>query len=174
MIKRAIILFNLGGPDNPSAVQPFLYNLFKDPSIIDLPSILRVPLAKVISIRRAKVAKKIYAHLGGKSPLLDLTREQAEALKISINNRYPDNEIEIFLCMRYWHPMSPETVAQVQAYDPEEIVLLPLYPQFSITTTGSSFSDWKKRALEMGYKSLRILSVVTPHKKNGQKLKQIY
>ena len=82
--------------------------------------------------------------------MLDLTREQAEALKISITNRFPDDELEIFLCMRYWHPMSLETVAQVKAFDPEEILLLPLYPQFSVTTTGSSFSDWRKRALEMG------------------------
>ena len=150
MIKRAIILFNLGGPDNPSAIQPFLYNLFRDPSIINLPSILRVPLAKIISIRRAKVAKEIYAYLGGKSPLLDSTREQAEALKTSINNQYPNDKIKIFLCMRYWHPMSSETVAQVKAFDPEEIVLLPLYPQYSVTTTGSSFADWRKRALEIG------------------------
>ncbi len=150
MAKRAIVLFNLGGPDSPEAVQPFLNNLFKDPAIIGLPGLVRIPLAKLISTRRAPVAKEIYAHLGGKSPLLPLTQEQSNALAVSLTQDNPNNIYRVFIAMRYWHPFSEETVQDVKEFDPDEILLLPLYPQFSTTTTGSSLTDWKKAARQAG------------------------
>ena len=150
MVKRAIILFNLGGPDATISIEPFLFNLFKDPAIINLPNVFRIPLAKIISKRRAKVAEKIYAHLGGKSPLLKLTLKQAVELEISLTEYFAQDEVRVFPCMRYWHPMSSRIVLEVKAFDPNEILLLPLYPQFSTTTTGSSFADWKKTALKFG------------------------
>ena len=141
MVKRAIVLFNLGGPDGPEAVQPFLFNLFNDPAIISLPNPLRWLIAKLISKRRAPIAQKIYAEIGGKSPLLDLTRDQADALE----NNLEDGS-KVFIAMRYWHPMSDSTALAVKNFNPEEIILLPLYPQFSITTTGSSLQDWHRAA----------------------------
>ncbi len=141
---------NLGGPDSPEAVQPFLNNLFRDPAIISLPSILRVPLAKFISIRRAPIARKIYNHLGGSSPLLRLTQEQAVALGKALDEQDPQHCYRVFISMRYWHPLSEETVSAVQSFDPDEILLLPLYPQYSTATSGSSFIDWEKSAAKLG------------------------
>ena len=143
--KRAVVLFNLGGPDEPSAIQPFLFNLFNDPAIISLPQPLRWCLAKLISKRRSPVAQKIYAEIGGRSPLLDLTREQAAAPEDQLGA-----ETEVFISMRYWHPLSASTARAVKNYDPDEIILLPLYPQFSTTTTGSSLEDWHRAAREIG------------------------
>jgi len=143
--KRAVVLFNLGGPDEPSAIQPFLFNLFNDPAIINLPQPLRWFLAKLISKRRAPIAQKIYAKIGGRSPLLDLTREQAAALEDQLGT-----ETEVFISMRYWHPLSASTAKAVKNYDPDEIILLPLYPQFSASTTGSSLEDWHRAAREIG------------------------
>ncbi len=145
MPKRAVVLFNLGGPDEPAAIQPFLFNLFSDPAIISLPQPLRWFLAKLITKRRTPVAEKIYAEIGGKSPLLDLTREQATALEDRLGE-----EAEVFISMRYWHPMSTSTAKAVKNYDPDEIILLPLYPQFSTTTTGSSLADWHRAARDIG------------------------
>lgn len=146
-MRTAVVLFNLGGPDRPESVQPFLFNLFQDPAIISLPQPFRWLLAKLISGRRAPVAKEIYAHLGGKSPLLDLTNAQARALEKSCADV---GEVRAFVCMRYWHPMSGETAREVAAFKPDRIVLLPLYPQFSTTTTGSSFKDWYRAAKNAG------------------------
>jgi ferrochelatase len=145
MSKRAVVLFNLGGPDGPDAVRPFLFNLFSDPAIIGLPQPLRWLVAKMISARRAPVARAIYGHIGGKSPLLDLTRAQAEALERELGG-----ETRVFIAMRYWHPLSDETARAVKAYQPDEVVLLPLYPQYSTTTTGSSVADWHRAARAAG------------------------
>jgi ferrochelatase len=144
MRRIAVVLFNLGGPDGPDAVQPFLFNLFNDPAIIGLPNPLRWLVAKLISTRRAPVAREIYAHLGGGSPLLGLTREQATALEAALAGG--DDAVKAFVCMRYWHPMSDAVAAEVKAYNPDEIVLLPLYPQFSTTTSASSLKDWRRAA----------------------------
>ena len=141
MVKRAIVLFNLGGPDGPEAVQPFLFNLFNDPAIISLPNPFRWLIAKIISKRRAPIAQKIYAEIGGRSPLLDVTQDQANALEEKLGE-----ETKVFITMRYWHPMSASTALAVKNFDPDEIILLPLYPQFSVTTTGSSFQDWHQAA----------------------------
>jgi ferrochelatase len=148
MRRVAVVLFNLGGPDGPDAVKPFLFNLFNDPAIIGLPNPLRWLVAKLISTRRAPVAREIYAHLGGGSPLLGLTREQATALEAALTGG--DDEFKAFVCMRYWHPMSDAVAAEVKVYKPDEIVLLPLYPQFSTTTSASSLKDWRRAAAAAG------------------------
>src|ERR1051325_9796348 len=136
MARRAVVLMNLGGPDSPAAVRPFLYNLFSDPAIIDLRRLLRHPLAWLIARQRSRIASEIYAHLGGGSPLLANTEAQARALEAALGPEY-----RCFIAMRYWHPQTEETVAAVAAWRPDEIVLLPLYPQFSTTTAGSSRSE---------------------------------
>jgi ferrochelatase len=146
-LKKAIVLFNLGGPDGADAVQPFLFNLFNDPAIIGLPNPLRWLIAKFIAKRRAPIAQEIYGEIGGKSPLLDLTREQAVALEKHLND-----DTRVFICMRYWHPMSNSTALAVKNFDPDEIILLPLYPQFSVTTTGSSLQDWHRAAKKIDLK----------------------
>ncbi len=147
MSKLAVVLFNLGGPDRPQSVKPFLFNLFNDPAIIGAPQPIRWLLARWISGRRAPVARAIYAHIGGKSPLLQITGEQAAALERLLGTA---GEAKVFVAMRYWHPMSDEVAAAVRAFDPDEIVLLPLYPQYSTTTSGSSLGDWRRAAAAAG------------------------
>lgn len=150
-MKLAIVLFNLGGPDSPEAIEPFLFNLFNDKAIIGAPQPIRWMLARYISSKRAPVAEEIYSHLGGKSPLLKLTEEQGEALKASVSREMGQTvEVETFTCMRYWRPMSDECAAQVKNFDPDQVVLLPLYPQFSTTTSESSLKDWDKAAKKVG------------------------
>ncbi len=141
--KTAIILFNLGGPDATESVEPFLRNLFSDPAIIRLPECVRLPLAKFIARRRAPVATAIYDEMGGASPILKETKKQQRALTAALKE---SGNVKLFHCMRYWHPMSEEVVAKVKKYKPDHIILLPLYPQFSTTTTGSSFTDWEAEA----------------------------
>ncbi len=141
MARIAIVLFNLGGPDRPESIKPFLFNLFNDAAIISLPQPIRWCLARLISWRRARIASKIYAQLGGKSPLLELTEAQANALQKELNDL---GVVKVFICMRYWHPMSEEIVKKVIHFAPDRIVLMPLYPQYSSTTSGSSLQEWKK------------------------------
>jgi len=142
-MKIAIILFNLGGPDSLDAVQPFLRNLFSDPAIITLPSWLRLPLANFIARRRTPKARGIYEKIGGGSPILGQTDAQARALEEALGT---EHEWRGYVCMRYWHPMTERVVQSVKRFAPDRIVLLPLYPQFSTTTTASSFAAWKKAA----------------------------
>jgi ferrochelatase len=139
--KTAVILFNLGGPDSLEAVQPFLFNLFNDAAIIQIPQPFRFLLAKLISSRRAKKAQKIYSILGGKSPLLDTTLAQAYSLERELS--FVGN-FKVFTVMRYYHPFAKEVVKKVQEYDPSEIILLPLYPQFSSATSDSSIKDFTR------------------------------
>lgn len=150
MRKRAIVLFNLGGPDSLEAVRPFLFNLFFDPAIIGAPLPIRWALARFISTRRAPIAREIYSHIGGKSPLLEETRAQGDALVAELAPMDPDMETKAFICMRYWHPMTAEAVTQVKNWAPDEIVLLPLYPQYSGTTSGSSLGLWDTEAKRQG------------------------
>jgi ferrochelatase len=155
MRKTAVVLFNLGGPDRPGAVRPFLFNLFNDPAIIGAPGPLRWLLAQTISRRRAPIARKIYQQLGGGSPLLANTRAQAEALEAALNADALNADagttgVRVFIAMRYWHPMSDEVARAVKGYGPDQVLLLPLYPQFSTTTTGSSVVDWTRAAAKAG------------------------
>lgn len=145
--RVAVVLFNLGGPDAPEAVQPFLFNLFKDPAIISVPNPMRFLLAKLIAKRRTPVAQEIYGCIGGRSPIVPLTEKQAQALKAALHEEW---QVETFLCMRYWHPMSDTTAKAVKAFAPDHIIALPLYPQYSTTTTASSFKDWKQAAQKIG------------------------
>lgn len=148
-MRTAVVLFNLGGPDCPEAVQPFLFNLFYDPAIIRLPGVLRWPLGQIISRRRAPVAQKIYAELGGRSPIGELTELQAQELEKRLNAEYgPD--YRCFVAMRYWHPRAAQTAEAVKAFAPDRVLLLPLYPQFSTTTTASSLKEWVQEAERQG------------------------
>ena len=140
-MKKAVILFNLGGPDKLESVEPFLFNLFNDPAILNLPSFIRYPLAKLISNRRAPTAKKIYEELGGSSPILKLTNDQALALENNLNNG-KDHQYKCFVVMRCWHPRAESVIKDVIDYKPEEVILLPLYPQYSAATSGSSIKEW--------------------------------
>ena len=142
--KIGVVLFQLGGPDSLDAIEPFLYNLFSDPDIIDFPfaRIARQPLAKLISTTRAKRVAHHYADIGGKSPILEFTRRQAHALEAELRAAF---DARVVVAMRYWHPFTSEAIAELAAHEPEEIVLLPLYPQYSKTTTGSSLNEWNRR-----------------------------
>jgi len=142
-VKVAIILFNLGGPDSLDAVQPFLRNLFGDPAILRLPSLLRGSLASLLARHRAPKARAIYAKIGGSSPILGQTEAQARALEEALGR---EHEWRGYVCMRYWHPMTASVVRSVERFAPDRIVLLPLYPQFSTTTTASSFQAWNDAA----------------------------
>ena len=142
-MKKAVILFNLGGPDKLENVEPFLFNLFNDPAILNLPTFLRYPLAKLIANRRAPTAKKIYQELGGSSPILKLTKEQASALEFKLNNDDNSSEYKCFIVMRCWHPRAENVVREVIDYGPDEVILMPLYPQYSAATSGSSINEWQ-------------------------------
>ena len=154
-MKVAVVLFNLGGPDSLEAVEPFLRNLFSDPAVISLPKLLRLPLARLIAKRRAPIAREIYAKLGGRSPILQETERQARALDTSLAGRGID--ARSFVVMRAWKPFAVDVVRAIQDWQPDRIVLLPLYPQFSTTTTASSLRDWhiaaRKAALQTAAQS---------------------
>jgi len=144
--RIAIVLFNLGGPDRPAAIRPFLLNLFRDPAILRVPFFIRPLLARLIVSRRLRPATANYALLGGKSPLLEETRQQAEALEQAL----PGLVVKCFIAMRYWHPFSDAAVRAVQGWRADRVVLLPLYPQYSTTTTGSSLTAWREAAAGAG------------------------
>jgi len=122
-MKKAVILFNLGGPDKLENVEPFLFNLFNDPAIISIPAILRYPLAKILSKRRTPIAKNIYKEIGNKSPILELTEAQAKTLE---NNLSREGEYKCFVIMRCWHPRAADVIKKIKEYNPEEVILLPL------------------------------------------------
>jgi ferrochelatase len=142
--RVGVVLFQLGGPDTLAAIEPFLYNLFCDPDIIDFPfaRIGRKPLAKLISTTRARKVQHHYATIGGGSPIRRFTERQARALEAELKNQGLD--ARCFVAMRYWHPFTGEAIAQLRAAQCDEVVLLPLYPQYSSTTTGSSLNEWQR------------------------------
>lgn len=146
--RLAIVLFNLGGPDAPESVRPFLVNLFTDPAILRVPGWVRPWLGRLIAWRRTKPASENYAIIGGKSPLLELTQEQADALQADLADA--PFEARCFIAMRYWHPLSDATARVVRDWAPDEVMLVPLYPQFSTTTTGSSMAEWDVAARRIG------------------------
>jgi ferrochelatase len=143
--RVGVVLFQLGGPDTLEAIEPFLYNLFCDPDIIDFPfaRIGRKPLAKLISTARARKVQHHYATIGGGSPIRRNTELQAKALQQELQRQGID--ARCFVAMRYWHPFTAEVIEQIEAADCDELVLLPMYPQYSSTTTGSSLNEWRRR-----------------------------
>src|SRR6478609_5649850 len=142
--RVGVVLFQLGGPDSPGAIEPFLFNLFCDPDIIDFPfaRLGRKPLAKLISSTRAKKVQHHYSVIGGGSPIRRFTEQQARALQLKLTESGID--ASCFVAMRYWHPFTAEAIAKLRAAKCDEIVLLPLYPQYSSTTTGSSLNEWRR------------------------------
>jgi ferrochelatase len=142
--RVGVVLFQLGGPDSLAAVEPFLYNLFCDPDIIDFPfaRLGRRALARLISSTRAKKAAQHYAAIGGGSPIRRLTEQQAQALEKCLMRQGVDARCVV--AMRYWHPLTAEAIAQLQDAEVDQVVLLPLYPQYSSTTTGSSLNEWRR------------------------------
>lgn len=145
MTRTAIVVYNLGGPDSPASVRPFLKNLFSDPAIIRLPWPLRWLVATLISRRRAPVAREIYAKIGGRSPILPETQKQADALQAALGEGH-----RVFVAMRYWHPFADQVAREVAAWNPDRVILLPLYPQFSTTTTESFLRVWRGAAKSAG------------------------
>jgi len=143
--RVGVVLFQLGGPDTLEAIEPFLYNLFCDPDIIDFPfaRIGRKPLARLISTTRARKVQHHYSIIGGGSPIRRNTERQARALEAELRSQGID--AHCFVAMRYWHPFTREAIAQLQAAHCDELVLLPMYPQYSSTTTGSSLNEWNRR-----------------------------
>jgi ferrochelatase len=144
--RLAIVLFNLGGPDRPESIRPFLLNLFRDPAILRVPFFVRPFLARIIARARVAPATVNYAYMGGKSPLLELTLQQARALEHAL----PELDAQCFVAMRYWHPFSEEVAREVAAWKPDRVLLLPLYPHYSTTTVGSSVRAWREAAAKVG------------------------
>ena len=142
-MKLGVVLFQLGGPDSVEAIEPFLYNLFCDPDIIDFPfaRIARQPLARLIASRRAKHVAHHYGEIGGKSPILEFTNRQAFALEQVLRRDY---DARVTVAMRYWHPFTDAAIREIERHAPADLVLLPLYPQYSKTTTGSSLNEWTR------------------------------
>jgi ferrochelatase len=159
--KLGVVLFQLGGPDSLDTIEPFLYNLFCDPDIIDFPfaRIARQPLARLISSTRVRHVRHHYAEIGGRSPILEFTRRQAQALEAELRR---DLDARVVVAMRYWHPFTAEAITELEAHAPEEVVLLPLYPQYSRTTTGSSLNEWKRRFHPNGW-SPRVHTITEFH-----------
>ncbi len=163
MSRVAVVLFNLGGPDSLDAVEPFLRNLFRDPAIIRAPAPLRHLIARLIARRRGPKARDIYREIGCRSPLLPETEAQAAALAQALGDL---GAVSVTVAMRYWHPMSEAAARQVAAFRPERIVLLPLYPQFSTTTTASSLAAWRRAAASAGI-AARTHAVCCYHRAEG-------
>jgi len=140
--KTAILFLNLGGPDCLENVEPFLYNLFSDPEIIRLPlsSIFQKPLAKYIAMSRGNEARHNYSMMGGGSPILGYTQDQARALRARLSELWGMEAPPVYIGMRYWHPFTEQTVDEIIRDKVERLIVLPLYPQFSYTTTGSSIN----------------------------------
>lgn len=154
--KIGIVLLNLGGPDSAEAVQPFLYNLFSDPDIINFPLsfLFRKRLAKLISTKRAPKIIEQYKHIGGKSPILELTTKQANSLEKELSSKI---NCKVYVAMRYWKPFTEDVIEQIKKDNIDEVILLPLYPQFSVSTTGSSVNEWSK--VKRKYPELKDLKV---------------
>jgi ferrochelatase len=146
--RTAVVLCNLGGPDTLDAVRPFLFNLFSDPDIFRFPLgyLTQRPLAALIAWRRAPEASHGYAAIGGKSPILEYTRAQAQALQQAIGG-----DFDVHVCMRYWHPLTDEVVRTLKQKNYRRVILLPLYPQYSLTTSGSSYNEFMRQCRRQNY-----------------------
>ncbi|HVA71903.1 MAG TPA: ferrochelatase [Candidatus Limnocylindrales bacterium] len=141
--KLGVVLFQLGGPDSLDAVEPFLYNLFCDPEIINFmgAGLARKPLARFIAHRRSEIVREHYAAIGGRSPISELTNRQARALAAALE---PYCDATVVVAMRYWHPLTQEAIKQLQGIALDQLILLPLYPHYSFATTGSSLKEWQR------------------------------
>jgi ferrochelatase len=167
--RTGVVLFQLGGPDTLEAIEPFLFNLFCDPDIISFPfaRIGRKPLAKLISSTRARKVQHHYATIGGGSPIRRYTERQARALEQEL--RESGMDAHCFVAMRYWHPFTAQAIEELKTAQCDEVVLLPLYPHYSGTTTGSSLNEWKRlfadpipvRRVESFYRHELYLQAVT-------------
>lgn len=148
--RTAVVLCNLGGPDSLAAVRPFLFNLFSDPDIFRLPLgwLTQRPFASLIAWRRAPEAAHGYAAIGGKSPILEYTHAQADALQQALEG---SGQFDVHVCMRYWHPLTDEVVAMLKQKNYARVILLPLYPQYSITTTGSAYNEFQRQCRRQHY-----------------------
>ena len=160
-MKLGVVLFQLGGPDSLENIEPFLYNLFCDPDIIDFPfaRIARQPLAKLISSTRSRHVRQHYAEIGGRSPILEHTRRQAVALEAALRK---DCDARVVVAMRYWHPFTEVAIEELKTHRSDEVVLLPLYPQYSKTTTGSSLNEWRRKFQPNGW-SPRVRTIEEFH-----------
>jgi ferrochelatase len=141
--RSGVVLLQLGGPDSAGTVEPFLYSLFSDPDIINFPLsfLVRRPLARLIARKRAPIAAEHYRHIGGRSPINDITARQAVALESNLNNSF---QVCVVVAMRYWKPSTSDAIHALLDQNIRRVVLLPLYPQYSITTTGSSLNEWNR------------------------------
>ena len=159
--KVGVVLLNLGGPDSLEAVEPFLFNLFSDPDIIDFPLsfLFRKRLAKMISTRRSRGVIEQYREIGGKSPLKDHTLQQASLLEEKLNKSVPS---KVYVAMRYWRPFTEEAIEAIERDGIKRVILLPLYPQFSKATTTSSVKEWEKQVKVRG-KNLKHTLIESYH-----------
>ena len=169
--RVAVVLFNLGGPDSKNAIQPFLMNFFMDKNIIRLPVPFRCFLAALIARKRSKrEAGESYGELGDKSPLLENTQSQAKALEKALKKdsrgTKSGDKFKTFVAMRYWHPMSAQVVREVRDWGATRVVIVPMYPQFSTTTTWSSLEQWNKAMFQAGM-DLPTSMVCCYHKNKG-------
>lgn len=157
-----VVLLQLGGPDSLAAVEPFLYNLFCDPDIINFPGafLARKPLARFIASKRSGKVAERYKEIGGKSPIVDLTAAQAYALETELNRHLPAS---VHVAMRYWHPLSQEVIARMKDERLRKIILLPLYPQYSLATTASSLREWNRQCARHDYSSILTETICCYH-----------
>ena len=164
--KIGVVLFQLGGPDCLEAVEPFLYNLFLDPDIIDFPlaKMARQPLARLLAAARARKVQKSYAAMGGKSPIVEWTHRQARALEEMLRQTA---DARVLVAMRYWHPFTEEAIGELARDCYSDLVLLPLYPQYSKTTTGSSFNAWRRCFPSETFKNVRVTMIPDFHDHPG-------
>jgi len=162
MSKTAVVLLNMGGPGSLDDVEPFLYNLFMDPDIISIPfgKLLRPFIAAKISKKRAAKVRGYYKKIGGKSPLLDLTIDQARSLEKLLE---AEGDYSVSVAMRYWHPFTEETVSQLIRESPDRIILLPLYPQFSSATSGSSLNEFSRVWQKKGKGDVEVIKIGAWH-----------
>jgi ferrochelatase len=160
--KIAVVLFQLGGPDSLEAVEPFLYNLFCDPDIINFPGsfLARKPLARLIASRRSKAVIERYREIGGKSPIVDLTNAQARTLEMELNKKLP---VKVLVAMRYWHPLTEKVIAELMKDSFRKIILLPLYPQYSKATTVSSLKEWERQSKRLKFNSTPTETIRSYH-----------
>jgi protoporphyrin/coproporphyrin ferrochelatase len=148
--RTAVVLFNLGGPLSLQSVEDFLFNLFSDPDIFKLPLgfITQKVFALIFSKRRLREAQAGYAAIGGRSPLLENTEKQAAALQQALSK---EGLYDVYICMRYWHPLTAQVVAKLKQAQYAKVILLPLYPQYSTTTTGSSYNEFLRQCEQQNY-----------------------